>query len=317
MKMPTIWSRSATVLGTAAVMVCLAVGGAMAQNSQIQELMNRVSRLQNELSTLQRQVYRNAPGSRAAGTAPAPSPGSPRRVAAHLSVRMTQLEDELRRLTGRYEEFNHVIGQMRARLDKLVTDVDYRLAVIEQGGTPAAGRSLTVPPPAPGDAQAAIPEPSPGQRVLGTIPQSMLANRTPAPAGQALPQGTPKEQYDRAHALIVKEQNFEEAERVLLAFIKAYPKNALAANAHYWLGRTYFVRENFKQAAFTFAEGFQKYPKSEKAPANLLNLGMSLAQLKQKKEACTAYSRLLKRFPQAAGNVKRRTERERGKLKCR
>jgi TolA-binding protein len=77
------------------------------------------------------------------------------------------------------------------------------------------------------------------------------------------------------------------------------------------------VRSNFKQAAFTFAEGFQKFPKSDKAPANLLNLGMSLSRLKQTKEACTAYSRLLKRFPEAPSSVTRRTERERRRFKCR
>ncbi len=293
-------------------------GSALAQNSQLQELLNKVERMQTELSTLQRQVYQNPPGA-------APAPGgasskvSSRRATAHLSVRITQLEDALRRLTGQYEEFNYAIGKMQVRLDKLVTDMDYRLGVIEHGGTLSAGQSRVVPPPAPGAAQVAIPEPAPGQRVLGTVPQRMLAGRTPpaGPVEAVLPKGTPKQQYDRAHSLIVKEQNFEEAEKVLRAFITAYPKNNLAANAHYWLGRTYFVRSNFKQAAFTFAEGFQKFPKSDKAPANLLNLGMSLSRLKQTKEACTAYSRLLKRFPEAPSSVTRRTERERRRFKCR
>ena len=42
------------------------------------------------------------------------------------------------------------------------------------------------------------------------------------------------------------------------------------------LGETYYVRGDFPNAARAFAEGFQKYPKSGKAPDNLLKLGMSL-----------------------------------------
>ena len=122
------------------------------------------------------------------------------------------------------------------------------------------------------------------------------------------------EDYSKAIEL---DQNFAEAERVLSAFIKAYPKNKLAPNAHYWLGRTYFVRQDFQRAAFTFAEGFQKYPKSGKAPDNLLNLGMSLARLNKKKEACTAYSRLVENFPKSSSAVKRRVKREQKRSRCR
>ena len=104
---------------------------------------------------------------------------------------------------------------------------------------------------------------------------------------------------------------------MLSDFIESYPNNSLAPNAHYWLGRTYFVRKDYENAAITFAAGFQKFPKSGKAPDNLLNLGMSLARLEKKKEACTTFSRLLKFFPTVGDNVKRRVTRERRRLLCR
>jgi tol-pal system protein YbgF len=298
------------------------VSGAWAQNSQVQELINHVRRLQQELNTLQRQVYQSA-GRKAAqpGAAAAPTAGA-RKITARLSVKITALEGELRSMTGRYEEFAHSLRQIQQRFDKLVADVDDRLGALERLGaaSPGAVGAIAVPPPVPGQAVRSGPSFATGPQILGTIPQNALAKRALAPAApvrSALPKGTPKQQYDYAHTLIVKDQNFEEAERVLNAFIQAYPKNPLAANAHYWLGRTYFVRQNFKQAAFTFAEGFQKYPGSDKAPANLLNLGMSLAQMKQTKEACTAFTRLLKNFPKATSAVKRRVKRERKRLRCR
>ncbi len=304
------------------------ISPALAQNSQMQQLLNRMERMQAELTTLQRQVYQGDAPSRATGTRP-PSGPQARKLTARMSVRITQLEDELRRLTGKTEEFVHHVQQMQARMEKLASDLEFRLSALERG-TVATG----APPPVPGAAVGpgeVLPAPgittgpapgfgpglAPGPQTLGTIQRSALPSAT-APAAKPPPRKmTAKEQYDHAHALIVKDQNFAEAERVLRAFIDAYPKNSLAPNAHYWLGRTYYVRKNYQKAAFTFAEGFQKYPRSVKAPDNLLNLGMSLARLEKKKEACTALQRLLRNYPKASSNVKRRVTRERQRLRCR
>ena len=109
---------------------CVVAEGAAAQNPAMQELLNRVDRLQRELSTLQRQVYRGeTPPSAAApdsGAPPAPaSAGVPSdvRTAARNSIRITQLENELRALTGRLEEVDYV----RQTMDE-VRNSDHRIA---------------------------------------------------------------------------------------------------------------------------------------------------------------------------------------------
>lgn len=296
------------------------ISPALAQTSQMQQLLNRMERMQAELNTLQRQVYQGGAQKRATGAPGRPGPQA-RKLTARMSVRITQLEDELRRLTGKTEEFVHLVQQMRARIEKLAGDLEFRLSALERG-TVATG----APPPAPGAAVGpgeVVPAPgfepglASGPRTLGTIRQSALPSAIAPAAKPPPPKMTPKEQYDYAHTLIIKDQNFAEAERVLRAFIDAYPKNSLAPNAHYWLGRTYYVRKDYQKAAFTFAEGFQKYPRSRKAPDNLLNLGMSLARLEKKKEACTALKRLLRNYPKAGSNVKRRVSREQRRLRCR
>lgn len=304
---------------------------ALAQSSLMQQLLDRMERMQTELTTLQRQVYQGGGQSggrnRATGAGMRSGPQA-RKLTARMSVRITQLEDELRRLTGKTEEFVHLVQQMRARIEKLAGDLEFRLSALERG-TAATG----APPPAPGSAPGIATGPgpgfdpglnrgldsgfAPGPRTLGTIRQTALPRPAAVVEKPPPPKMTAKQQYDYAHTLIVKDQNFAEAERVLRAFIEAYPKNSLAPNAHYWLGRTYFVRKEYQKAAFTFAEGFQKYPRSGKAPDNLLNLGMSLARLDKNKEACTALKRLLRNYPKASDNVKRRVSRERQRLRCR
>lgn len=330
-----------------------------AQNTGVQELLNRVDRLQRELSTLQRQVYKGeAPPPDAA---PPLSPGASNlRDAARHYIRITQLEGELQQLTGRIEEIGFRTQQIQARLEKLVADMDRRLTALEGGtqsgtqfgtvpqsvGSPPSNVGLTLrPPPAAqspslaSSVQAPAPKLAPSAPargaapyVLGTIPKNMAVSSPRGPAyvppqpplraqsaapAAVLPAGMPKAQYDYALSLMLKQQDFAKAETALKSFIETNPNNRLTGNAHYWLGETFYVRESYQDAAFAFAEGFQKYPKGNKAPDSLLKLGMSLDRLEKRREACTAYSRLLSTFPKAGARLKARVQREQSRAKCR
>ena len=255
-----------------------------------------------------------------AQSVPVVSSPPPSNMTARLSLRITQLEKEIQRLTGVNEEINHRLGQLQTQLDKMSTDMEFRLKTLEGGAAPAADAAGAAPdamtPPA-GTAQPLPSLPVPvanadkGAKVLGTLPQS-----AGAPTQSALAE-TPEQQYDRAHSLIIKQRDYAAAEKALSGFIASYPTHKLASNAYYWLGRTFFVRSDFENAVATFAEGFQKHPKSEKAPATLLNLGMSLARLGKQREACTTYAHLERNFPKAEGAVMRRLEAERQTSKCR
>ena len=48
----------------------------------------------------------------------------------------------------------------------------------------------------------------------------------------------------------------------------------LAGNAQYWYAETFRIRQLYTDAASAYLEGYQKYPKGEKAPINLLKLGV-------------------------------------------
>ena len=333
-------ARLACLVLTVALGVTLSAPGAWAQNDNVQELINRIDRLQRELITLQRAYYQGkpTPGSagpaRAAQAGPATPGGLDSRLAARIEIRLTQLDTEIRVLTGRTEELQHAAGQLETRLSKLVTDVDFRLRALEQAGAPTASAADelapgTTPPP-PASVATRIPRTNPAPnappQTLGTIP-SRSSDRTStepptARLGQPAVQpkrspATPREQYDEATSLLLNDQNFTGAESALRAFIKDHPNHELAGNAHYWLGETYYVRKDFKQAAFTFADGYQRFPKSGKAPDNLLKLGMALGQLGQAKQACTAFSRLSANFPDVGRTLKSRVQRQRQRYQCR
>src|SRR5690242_5349766 len=305
-------------------------GSVHAQSNDLRPLLDRLDRIERDMNLLQRQVYRGTgPGGAPVAVNPPDS-----QSAVNYEVRISQLEDQMRSLTGQLEETNYNIDQLKHRLDTLVSDVDQRLTALEHGGTAAA-----VPPPtsAPGGANqgagqlaarspppkgagANPSEPASRAGVLGQLPADNGAQpqaaAAPAAAGEGvLPSGTPQQQYNYAFGLL-RQANYPAAEQALRSFIQRYPNDQLAGNAQYWLGETYFVRKDYNNAAAVFAEGYQKYPKGGKAADNLLKLAMSLGNLGQKADACRAFGRLDRDFPTAPAAIKDRAGDEKKRLGC-
>jgi tol-pal system protein YbgF len=290
-------------------------------------LVERLDRIERDMNLLQRQVYR---GTGSGGAPVAPSDPSQE---LNLQLRMEQIETQMRTLTGQQEEVSYQLDQLKRRIDKLVSDVDLRLSALEKGGAPA-GESRTVavaPAGRPGQ-----PEPPHGANdpsrapstggVLGTLPASPPGGTAPSqpPAQQAarppadsgtLPAGTSQEQYNYAFGLL-RQADYGGAETALKQFLQRYPNDPLAGNAQYWLGETYYVRKDYNNAAIAFAEGYRKYPNGGKGPDSLLKLGMSLAEVGQKPQACQALNQLEREYPKASANIGERAKAERQRLDC-
>ncbi len=333
------------------------IGDAWGQD--VQNLVNRLERLERSLTLLQRSLYRGEEPP-AEALAPVTDPNIPAVSAARLHVRVGELEDQLRQLTGQIEEVGFGVRQVSDRLDKLVADMDFRLRSLEQG-TPATQQDL-----APGEIAGASPigegglaaPQFPSVRILGQVEQRLVdqvraggvqqaeeqvavaplpqapapvpqtapapapvqqqglaALQPGAPAAAPLPNATPEAQYEFAYGLLIR-RDIANAETALSEFVVAHPDHPLAGNAQYWLGETFYVRDDFMSAARTFAEGYTRYPKSNKAPDNLLKLAMSLNALGRQDDACITFSKLIDEYPNATASIRRRAERERGRLTC-
>ncbi len=136
-----------------------------------------------------------------------------------------------------------------------------------------------------------------------------------APAGGTLPSGSATEQYNYAFGLL-KQANYPAAETALKAFVDQHPRDAMAGNAQYWLGETYYTRNKYMEAAAAFAEGYKRYPKGTKAADGLLKLGMSLGRANQKQNACVALGQLDRDFPNPGASIKERAAIEKKRLGC-
>jgi tol-pal system protein YbgF len=120
----------------------------------------------------------------------------------------------------------------------------------------------------------------------------------------SLQQDTPESLYKRSDEALLRRQ-FPEAEKGFKDFLSKYPEHSLAGSAQYWLGETFYVQGNYRTAAQNFLAGYQKFPKSRRAPDSLLKLGLSLNKLGQKSQACAALGNVAGEFPKAVEAKKR------------
>ncbi len=334
------WSPIRCALAATALIV-LTIGGVpapvAAQDSNVQQLLLELERLRNAMSDLERFVYKGGavPPPSLQPTTAAPAVGGGDVRSAQLEVRFSQVEDEMRTLTGRVEEVAHGIDLLGQRIDKLVADVDFRLTAIERGQ--ATGMAPVAAPTAPAATTATtqpalVPQVSDEPGVLGTIPASALPAETTdgaAAAAQptetaalapALPAGTAKQQYDYAYDVLkqaVQQQgDYAEARRAFGAFIENHPDHELTDNAYYWLGETYYVVKDYASASHHFALGLQRFPDGNKAPDIMLKLGMSLYGSGRTEEACIAFEKFGELYAGASAQLKQKVAREAQRSGC-
>ncbi len=259
-------------------------------------LFCRLERVERDLMVLQRQVYRDQAAG--GGESAVSAEGS-----ASLFVRITQLEEQIRDLTGQIEEMSYKIDQTNQRMDRMTADTEFRFQSMEKGG-------VAVEPPPP-ERQGSGPTVS----EMGQVPAKTAAQGS-APVQLKPPPTDAAEAYREAFRLLHK-ADYAAAEVAFKAFLKDHADTEYAGNAQYWLGETYYVRGQFEPAAVAFADGYKKYRKGPKAADSLLKLGFSMRKFNQSEKACAALDQLLKEYPNTAKAQQDLAKKTRGEMKCR
>ncbi len=107
---------------------------------------------------------------------------------------------------------------------------------------------------------------------------------------------SPEDQFQASFDNI-RSKNWDEAKKSLRKFIEDYPENQLSGSAHYWLGELFILENQFRDAALIFAEGYQKFPESIKAPDMLFKLAQSLSEVNKIDDACKTLEKLILDYP--------------------
>lgn len=253
-------------------------------------------------------------------------------------MRLSAVEDQMRALTGKVEQIDYALRRIDMALQKMQADNDMRLTKLESvppsaipaaaSPLPTASSSAAAPSPyrdedEPTATVAAEPEAPAvsgtlggvkvrGDKVTGAVAGAKAPPLPTKPADYGL---TAQELYERAFGLL-RQANYDDAEKTFQSFITKYPQDKLIDNAKYWHAETYYVRAKFGDAAVAFAEAYQQNPKGTKAPDSLLKMAMSLGAIEKTEDACSALSALKSKYPNAAPTIRARADQERAKLKC-
>lgn len=280
-------------------------GFAQNQSDNVQTA-NRIDQLENQIQTLSRAVYRGE-------KMPMPEDTGASASASALSsmeTRLSDIETQQRSMTGQIERLTHDVQQLKDRLDRMASDYEQRFQQQGMGGGTVTGSShspMTTPSSSSGaELQGdlyATEKPLPGG-TLGTLSETGAAGGDPA--GML---------YESAFSDI-RAAKYEPAEEKFKKFVGDYPNHALAGNAQYWLGETYYVRGNYQQAAKMFAQGYQDYPQGQKAADSLLKLGLSLGKMGNKEDACLSLQQIPKQFPGGQNTAVQRAQQEMKQLGC-
>ena len=148
--------------------------------------------------------------------------------------------------------------------------------------------------------------PGAGNETPDDKPQNLVA---------ALPSGDAQALYQQGYGALLQ-KDYMGAEGAFRQLVDAYPNDPLAGSAQYWIGETYYVRGQYKNAADAFLKGYKKYKSGDKAPDTLLRLGMSLAELGQKDAACSTFNELKAKYPAAPEQIAAEAKAQRKKTGC-
>lgn len=164
--------------------------------------------------------------------------------------------------------------------------------------------------PAPEPPVTRSPEPRPWTAPPTKIPEPAKAEKPAAPAkaqkskakAAAVPAPAPAKEsqaaYERGLRLVLADKPVEGRE-ALQEFLKNYPGDALAPNAHYWIGETWYAQKDFTQAILTFKDVTQKFPRHAKAAAALYKIGLAYEAVGDKANAVFYLKALLDEYPRS------------------
>ena len=251
----------------------------------------------------------------------------------HL-LKLSEIEKQFQDLTNRFEEINFKLDKLSTRLSKVQADNQLRLQQIEstinKNISSEAAKITTTS--TLNNEEKLLPGSSEPQD-LGSISYKEMENDTESQLTQSidttsaivtenfvseekiLPNTTPEKQYEFATSLL-KVGDYNTAERAFREFVKSNSKHELAGNAQYWYAETFRIRQLYTDAASAYLEGYQNYPKSDKAPINLLKLGVSLVQIGEKDQGCLMILGVKKQYPEAKDSIIQKARYEEKKFEC-
>ena len=247
----------------------------------------------------------------------------------HL-LKLSEIENQFQQLTNRFEEINFKLDKLSNRLSKVQADNQLRFQDLENGlfnneeNKKISKKNINDQKLLPGSSE---PQDlgsisykdnetnETNQQIQSIDTTATIVTETFQAEEKILPKVSPEKQYEFATSFL-KVGDYSTAERAFREFVQANPEHKLAGNAQYWYAETFRIRQLYTDAASAYLEGYQKYPKGEKAPINLLKLGISMVQIGEKNQGCKMINGVEKQYPKANQSIIQKAKYESQKFEC-
>ena len=288
----------------------------------LKAISDQIQVITKDLKTLEKAVYKKSDITSAANiTNLKNSDGLNEDLLTKHLLKLNEIEDQFRQLTNKFEEVNFKLDKLSSRVTKIQSDTQLRFSDLE-GLTETERKDKNVSLPGTSKPQDFGAGPSyqtsnlPTNQSINSIETAKtVITEEPEKKESLLPNKPPLEQYEFAVSFM-KIGDYETAEFALKEFIDKNKDHDLAGSAQYWYGETFRIRQLYSDAATAYLDGYQNYPKSNKAPDNLLKLGITMVQLGEKDQGCKMISGIKKEYPKANKSVLQKAQYEQKKFKC-
>ena len=300
---------------------------ALADNHNLKDILDLI---QKDLKTLEKAVYSGSINNTNLNNKKNFDKNSEDVLTRHL-LKLSEIENQFQQLTNRLEEMNFKLDKLSSRVSKVQADNQVRFQDIENKVSISDG-DKKLSSKSKKKSEKILPGSSQPQD-LGSVSYKDTENNQTTQQIQSiettssvvtekfeaeesiLPNESPEKQYEFATSFL-KVGDYSTAERAFREFVKTNPEHKLAGNAQYWYAETFRIRQLYTDAATAYLEGYQKYPKGEKAPINLLKLGVSMVQIGEKEQGCKMIVGVEKQYPKANQSVLQKAKYESKKFEC-
>jgi tol-pal system protein YbgF len=298
-----------------------------ADNHNLDEILKLI---QKDLKTLEKAVYSGSLSVENSNNQKSPDGNSEDVLTRHL-LKLSDIESQFQELTNKFEEINFKLDKISNRLSKVQADNQIRFQDIENALSSVGGdQKITFKPKKnlqenlPGSSQPQdlgsisykdTETNETSQQIQSVETTSSIVTEAFESEEKILPNVSPKKQYEFATSFL-KVGDYSMAERAFKEFVITNSDHELAGNAQYWYAETFRIRQLYTDAASAYLEGYQKYPKGDKAPINLLKLGVSMVQIGEKEQGCKMIEGIEKQYPKANQSVLQKAKYESKKFEC-
>jgi tol-pal system protein YbgF len=305
------------------IIIIFSTSSLLAEEEEIylKAISDQIQVITKDLKTLEKAVYQKSDLVSSQSSSSIVSNGLNEDIMTKHLLKLNEIEDQFRELTNKFEEVNFKLDKLSTRVTKIQSDTQLRFSDLENGTIFESTQKQAILPGSNkpqdfGAAPAYQTSNLPKEQSINSVEsaQTVIAEE-PETRESLLPDKSAEEQYEFAVSFM-KIGDYETAEFALREFIDKNKDHDLAGSAQYWYGETFRIRQLYSDAASAYLDGYQNYPKSKKAPDNLLKLGITMVQLGEKDQGCKMISGIKKEYPKANKSVLQKAQYEQKKFKC-